>query len=167
MKVDGAPWRTCANSAVPSLQDSFSTATKSMSASAFFDTNVLVYAVVVQDDSRSQQAEDLIAEGGTVSVQVLNELAAVARRKAKMPWEEVRFAIENVKVLCPDPLPITLDTHREALAIAERYGYKIYDALMVASALEARCAILYSEDMQNGQVIDQRLTIRNPFLPAR
>jgi predicted nucleic acid-binding protein len=138
-----------------------------MSASAFFDTNVLVYAVVVQDDLRSRQAEDLIAEGGTVSVQVLNELAAVARRKAKMPWEEVRFAIENVKVLCPDPLPITLDTHREALAIAERYGYKIYDALMVASALEARCAILYSEDMQNGQVIDQRLTIRNPFLPAR
>jgi predicted nucleic acid-binding protein len=138
-----------------------------MSASAFFDTNVLVYAVVVQDDSRSQQAEDLIAEGGTVSVQVLNELAAVARRKTKMPWEEVRFAIQNVKALCPDPLPITLDTHREALAIAERYGYKIYDALMVASALEARCTILYSEDMQNGQVIDQRLTIRNPFLPAR
>jgi predicted nucleic acid-binding protein len=138
-----------------------------MSASAFFDTNVLVYAVVVQDDSRSQQAEDLIAEGGTVSVQVLNELAAVARRKTKMPWEEVRFAIQNVKALCPDPLPITLDTHREALAIAERYGYKIYDALMVASALEARCTILYSEDMQNGQVIDQRLTIRNPFLLAR
>jgi predicted nucleic acid-binding protein len=134
-----------------------------MSASAFFDTNVLVYAVVVQDDSRSQQAEDLIAEGGTVSVQVLNELAAVARRKAKMPWEEVRFAIQNVKALCPDPLPITLDTHREALAIAERYGYKIYDALMVASALEVRCAILYSEDMQDGQVIDHRLTIRNPF----
>ncbi len=134
-----------------------------MNASAFFDTNVLVYAVLVQDDSRSQQAEDLIAEGGTVSVQVLNELAAVARRKAKMPWEEVRFAIENVKALCPDPLPITLDTHREALAIAERYGYKIYDALMVASALEARCTILYSEDMQHGQVIDRRLTIRNPF----
>ena len=134
-----------------------------MSGSAFFDTNVLVYAAVVQDDSRSQQTEDLIAEGGTVSVQVLNELAAVARRKAKMPWDEVRFAIENVKAFCPDPLPITLDTHEKALVIAEKYGYKIYDALVVASALEARCTVLYSEDMQDGQVIDRRLTIRNPF----
>ena len=133
-----------------------------MSASAFFDTNVFVYAVV-QDDPRSQQAEDLIAEGGTVSVQVLNEFVDVVRRKAKMPWDEERFAIENIKALCLDPLPVTTDTHREALAIAERYGYRIYDALMVASALEARCTILYSEDMQDGQVIDNRLTIRNPF----
>ena len=129
---------------------------------AFFDTNVFVYAIV-QDDPRSQQAEDLIAEGGTVSVQVLNEFAAVVRRKAKMPWDEVRFAIENIRTLCPNPLPITTDTHQEAQAIAEKYGYRIYDALIVASALEARCTILYSEDMQDGQVIDRRLTIRNPF----
>jgi predicted nucleic acid-binding protein len=133
-----------------------------MIASAFFDTNVFVYAVV-QDDPRSQQAEELIAEGGTVSVQVLNEFVDVVGQKAKMPWDEVRFAIENIKALCPDPLPVTLDTHKEALAIAEKYGYRIYDALMVASALEARCTILYSEDMQDGQVIDGRLTIRNPF----
>lgn len=133
-----------------------------MSANAFFDTNVFVYAVV-QDDPRSQQAEDLIAEGGTVSVQVLYEFAAVVRRKAKMPWDEIRFAIENIKALCPDPLPITLDTHEEALAIAEKYGYRIYDALIVASALKARCTILYSEDLQDGQVIEGKLTIRNPF----
>jgi len=133
-----------------------------MSGSAFFDTNVFVYAIV-QDDPRSERAEDLIAEGGTVSVQVLNEFAAVVRRKTKMPWDEVRFAIENITALCPDPLPITLDTHQEALAIAEKYGYKIYDALIVASALEARCTILYSEDLQDRQVIDGRLTIRNPF----
>ncbi len=134
-----------------------------MSGSAFFDTNVFVYAVV-QDDPRSQQAEELIAEGGTVSVQVLNEFADVVRRKAKMPWDEVRFAIENIKSLCPDPLPITTDTHHKALAIAEKYGYRIYDALIVASALEAKCTILYSEDMQDGQVIDKTVTIRNPFM---
>jgi predicted nucleic acid-binding protein len=133
-----------------------------MIASVFFDTNIFVYAVV-QDDLRSQKAEELIAEGGTVSVQVLNEFADVVRRKARMPWDEVRFAMENIKALCPDPLPITLDTHEEALTIAEKYGYRIYDALIVASALEARCAVLYSEDMQDGQVIDHRLTIRNPF----
>ncbi len=129
---------------------------------AFFDTNVFVYALV-QDDPRSDEAQKLIAEGGTVSVQVLIEFAAVVRRKTKMPWDEVRFAIENIKALCPNPLLVTLDTHGEALAIAEGYGYKIYDALIVASALEARCTILYSEDMQDGQVIDKSLTIRNPF----
>jgi predicted nucleic acid-binding protein len=133
-----------------------------MSGSAFFDTNVFVYAVL-QDDPRSQKAEDLIAEGGRASVQVLNEFADVVRRKAKMPWDEVQFAIENINTLCPDPLPITLDTHREASAIAEKYGYRIYDALIVASALDARCTILYSEDMQDGQVIERKLKIQNPF----
>jgi predicted nucleic acid-binding protein len=129
---------------------------------AFFDTNIFVYAII-QDDPRSDHAEELIAQGGTVSMQVLSEFAAVARRKTKMAWVEIRRALDGIKVLCPDPLPVTLDTHREALAIAEKYGYRIYDALIVASALEARCTILYSEDMQDGQVIDHRLTIRNPF----
>jgi predicted nucleic acid-binding protein len=132
-----------------------------MSDKAFFDTNVFVYAII-QDDPRSDHAEELVAQGGTVSVQVLSEFAAVARRKTKMPWVEIRRALDGIKILCPDPLPLTLDTHQEALAIAERYGYKIYDALIVASALEARCTVLYSEDMQDGQVIG-RLTIRNPF----
>jgi predicted nucleic acid-binding protein len=133
-----------------------------MSDRAFLDTNVFVYAIV-QDDPRSHDAEELIAEGGKVSVQVLNEFAAVARRKTNMAWGEIQLALEAIKILCPDPLPITLETHQEALVIAEKYGYKIYDALIVASALEARCTILYSEDMQDGQVIDQGLTIRNPF----
>lgn len=133
-----------------------------MSDKAFFDTNVFVYAII-QDDPRSDHAEELIAQGGTVSVQVLSEFAAVARRKTKMPWVEIRRALDGIKALCPDPLPITLDTHQEALAIAERYGYRIYDALIIASALEAKCTILYSEDMQDGQVIEKRLTIRNPF----
>jgi predicted nucleic acid-binding protein len=138
---------------------------EAMNGRAFFDTNVFVYALV-QDDPRSAEAEKLIAEGGTVSVQVLNEFAAVVRRKTKMPWDEVRFAIENIKALCPGPLSITINTHERALAIAEKYGYRIYDALMVASALESRCTILYSEDMQDGQVIDHQLTIRNPFQTA-
>jgi predicted nucleic acid-binding protein len=134
-----------------------------MSDRAFLDTNIFVYAIV-QDDPRTHDAEELIAEGGKVSVQILNEFAAVARRKTNMTWGEVQLGLETIKILCPDPLPITLDTHQGALAIAEKYGYGIYDALIVASALEAKCATLYSEDMQDGQVIDRRLTIRNPFL---
>jgi predicted nucleic acid-binding protein len=133
-----------------------------MSVRAFLDTNVFVYAIA-RDDPRSHSAEELISAGGRVSVQVLNEFAAVVRRKTNMPWGEVQLALESITTLCPDPLPISLDTHREALAIAEKYGYSIYDGLIVASALEAKCTILYSEDMQDGQVIDRRLTIRNPF----
>lgn len=132
-----------------------------MSDRAFLDTNVFVYAIA--DDPRTHDAEELITEGGTVSVQVLNEFAAVARKKTNMSWTEVQLALESIKILCPEPLPITLDTHQAALAIAEKYGYRIYDALIVASALEAKCTILYSEDMQDGQVIERKLTIRNPF----
>ena len=133
-----------------------------MSDKAFLDTNVFVYAVI-QDDPRSHHAEKLISAGGRVSVQVLNEFAAVMRRKANMPWDEVKLALESIEVLCPHPLSITLNTHKKALAIAEKHAYRVYDALIVASALEAGCTVLYSEDMQDGQVIDRRLTIRNPF----
>ena len=133
-----------------------------MSDRAFLDTNVFVYAII-QDDPRSHDAEELISAGGRISVQVLNEFVAVVRRKTNMPWGEVQLALESIEILCPDPLPISLDTHKKALAIAEKYAYRLYDALIVASALEARCTILYSEDMQDAQVIDHRLTIRNPF----
>ncbi len=133
-----------------------------MSDRAFFDSNVLIYAMV-SGDPRRERAQELVAQGGVISVQVLNELVAVTRRKMRMPWEDVIEALNSVRILFPSPVAITIDTHREALAIAERYGYGIYDALMLAAALEARCAILYSEDMQDGQVIDGRLTVRNPF----
>jgi predicted nucleic acid-binding protein len=134
-----------------------------MSADAFFDSNVLIYAMV-SGDPRRERAQELVAQGGAISVQVLNEFVSVARRKMSMPWQGVFDALNAVRMLFPSPVPITIDTHIEALSISERYGYRIYDALIVASALEARCTILYSEDMQDGQVIDDRLTIRNPFV---
>jgi len=128
----------------------------------FFDTNVLIYALA-EGDPRTRKAEKLFTEGGVVSVQVLNEFARVAQAKMKMPWGDVRDVLEVIQIFCPEPLPITLITHQDALAIAEKYRYGIYDALMVASALEAECPVLYSEDMQDGQVIERQLTIRNPF----
>jgi predicted nucleic acid-binding protein len=129
---------------------------------AFFDTNVLIYAVV-QDDPRSAQAEELLASGGVLSVQILNEFASVARRKILMSWSDVTEALDAFRVLCPSPLPITIEMHEAALKIAEKHGYSIYDALVVAAALEAGCATLYSEDLHDGQTIDGQLTIRNPF----
>jgi len=133
-----------------------------MSAKAFFDSNVLIYAMV-SGDPRRERAQQLVAQGGVISVQILNELVSVARRKMRMPWEDVIAALVAVRILFPPPVSMTIDTHEAALKIARQYGFGIYDALIVASALEARCAILYSEDMQDGQVIDRDLTIRNPF----
>jgi predicted nucleic acid-binding protein len=129
---------------------------------AFFDTNVLIYAIA-QDDPRCARAEELLDAGGVLSVQILNEFAAVARRKLQMSWSDVTEALDAFRILCSSPLPITIEVHGAALKIAEKYGFSIYDALVVAAALKAGCAILYSEDFQNGQTIHGQLTIRNPF----
>jgi predicted nucleic acid-binding protein len=128
----------------------------------FLDTNVLIYAVA-KNDPRASQAEALLASGGVVSIQSLNEFVSVARRKLGMSWKEVKEFLDLICILCPNPVPVSLDTHRGALAIAEKYGYRIYDALVASAALEAGCKTLYSEDLQDGQVIDRQLTIRNPF----
>ena len=129
---------------------------------AFFDSNVLIYAMV-SGDSRRERAQQLVEEGGAISVQVLNEFVAVARRKMSMPWKDVIDAVDTIRILFPSPLAITMDTHQLALKIAQRYEFGIHDALIASSALEANCSTLYSEDMQDGQVIDRKLTIRNPF----
>ena len=132
-----------------------------MTGRAFFDTNVLIYSL--GKDSRARRAEQLLSQGGVVSVQILNEFSDVARRKIRMSWEEVREALRVIQVFCPDPVPITMDTHEHALIIAERHQIRIYDALILASALETNCTTLYTEDLQDGQVIQKQLTIRNPF----
>lgn len=133
-----------------------------MPAKDFFDTNVLIYAVG-KNDPRASRAEALLAGGGVVSIQSLNEFVAVARRKLGMSWKEVKELLDIICILCPDPVPISLDTHRGAVAIAEKYGYSIYDSLIASAALEAGCKTLYSEDLQDGQIINRQLTIRNPF----
>jgi predicted nucleic acid-binding protein len=133
-----------------------------MSDRVFFDTNVLVYAIG-QQDARTPTAEALLARGGLISVQVLNELAAVAHRKLRMSWPDITEALEAIRILCPNPVPITVELHDAALRLAAQYGFHIYDALIVAAALDADCAVLYTEDLQSGQVIDGRLSIRNPF----
>ena len=133
-----------------------------MNGRSFFDTNVLVY-VVGRHDERTARAEAIVAGGGVVSVQVLNELVSVARRKLGMTWEEISEALAAIRTLCPSPVPLTIEIHEAALRIAAQYGYHIYDALIAAAALEGDCATLYSEDLQDGQVMDDRLTIRNPF----
>ena len=133
-----------------------------MNARPFLDTDVVLYAFG-ERDSRGRMAEALLAKGGLISVQVLIEFVAVARRKLHKGWEEVRRALGILRVFFPEPAPLTVKTHEAALQIAERYKYSIYDGLIIAAALETGCSVLYSEELQDGQLIESRLTIRNPF----
>jgi predicted nucleic acid-binding protein len=127
----------------------------------FFNTNVVLY-LLSADAAKADRAEELLAIGGVISVQVLNEFAAVASRKLGMSWPEIREVLAQVRVVCPVE-PMSVDTHDKAVQVAERYGLSTYDALIVAAALLAGCTTLYSEDMQDGLVIERQLTIRNPF----
>ncbi len=95
-------------------------------------------------------------------MQVLNELANVARRKMGLSWPETHAFLSTVRALLPVE-PIAADVHDLGLAIAERYGLSIYDAMITASALLADCDTLWSEDMPDGLVIENRLRIANPF----
>ena len=135
-----------------------------MKGGVFFDTDLLVHAALAPDP-RSDRARDLLARGGVVSVQVLGEFASVARRGLGRPWPEVRRALADIRALCPPPLPLTLATHEAALGIADRLGYGVHDSLVIASALEAGCVRLLSGGMRDGQVVEDRLTIRDPFRP--
>jgi predicted nucleic acid-binding protein len=127
----------------------------------FFDTNVLLY-LLSGDDAKADRAEKTLASGGVISIQVLNEFAAVAARKLKMPLVEIREVLTTFRAVCKI-VPLGEETHDKGLELAERYGLSIYDAMIVASALLAGCETLWSEDMQDGQIIDRSLRIRNPF----
>jgi predicted nucleic acid-binding protein len=133
-----------------------------MSAKPFLDTNVLIYAFA-SNDARKEKAEALLAAGGSISVQVLNEFVNVSRRKQGRNWDEVVEALEIVTTLLDAPRPLTLETHEAAITIARAHGFSFYDSLMVAAAVQAECSILYTEDLQHGHKIGQ-LTITNPFV---
>jgi predicted nucleic acid-binding protein len=129
--------------------------------SVFFDTNILVYAQ--QAGAKADRARLLLAGGGKLSVQVLNEFTAVSRRKQGKEWREIGDAIADLLVLVDPPLSLTFDLHAAARALAEEHRLSFYDALIVVSAVEAGCTVLYSEDMQHGRTIGG-VAIANPFL---
>jgi len=132
-------------------------------ADSFFDTNVLLY-LVGNDPVKAARAEALVGMGGVTSVQVLNEMANVARRKLRLDWAETRTLLDSVRELL-EPRAITVEVHRLGLALAERCTLSIYDAMIVGSALEAGCTTLWSEDMHHGLAVDGRLRVLNPFKP--
>ena len=131
----------------------------------FLDTNIVIYAYSVDQTHKCQIARALIEAGNAIiSAQVLNEYCNSARKKYPHMFDRVEetlhelLAVLEVRDLMPS-------TSLHAVQLTRRYGYSYYDSLILASALEAECSILVSEDMHNGMLIDERLRIINPFLP--
>jgi predicted nucleic acid-binding protein len=108
--------------------------------------------------------EELLAENGVISVQVLNEFTSVSRRKFGLSSSECREILGTVRAVC-ETQPLTVESHDLGIEVSERYGFSVYDSMIVAGALLAGCKTLYSEDLQHRQVIDGKLTVINPFKP--
>lgn len=131
---------------------------------SFLDSNVLVY-LASSDSAKAERASEVIASvDGTISVQVLNEVAHVARRKMKISWDGVGELLALLKGQL-HVVPMTLSSHEHGVWLSSRYQLSVYDGQIVAAALESGCDTLWSEDMHDGLVVESRLTIRNPFAP--
>lgn len=126
----------------------------------FLDTNVLLYTLSA-DAAQADRAEALLAQGGVVSVQVLNEVTSVCLRKLRMPWDEIEAVLAAIKANC-DVVPLTLATHEVGVQLARQYQLAIYDAMVCSAALLCGADTLLSEDMHDGLVVEG-LTIFNPF----
>ncbi|MBD2860120.1 PIN domain-containing protein [Spongiibacter sp. KMU-158] len=127
----------------------------------FLDTNIIIY-LLSADDYKADLSEQIVTRGGTVSVQVLNEFLSVATRKLGLTQQESADVLNAVRRSC-NVIPLTLETHDLGVDLIDRYGFSIYDAMIVAAALTSGAKTLYSEDMQNGLLVDNCLRIVNPY----
>ncbi len=132
-----------------------------MPGSRFFDTNILIYAFAA-DDPRSARAEALVADGGVIGVQVLNEFTNVTRRRLRWHWGRIEAAFAVIDELLGPARPLTTTIHARAVVLARDDDLSFYDALIVAAALDAGCNVLCSEDLQHGQKFGA-LRVENPF----
>lgn len=131
--------------------------------STFLDTNVLIYAQGT--DPKSDIARQAISPDAVISVQVLNEFGNVLHRKHGLGWELVAQRVAKLRETLDPVFPLDVETHTKALSLTQLYGFGFYDCLIIASALEAECDTLLTEDLQDGQRIEH-LTVVNPFKPG-
>lgn len=131
---------------------------------AFVDSNIVLYALGGESFKR-QAAWRILFQSPVISVQVLNECSNVLIKKSKVDKSKVRATLQDVLQFVSVE-SVGLPVVETAWTLMERYRFSYFDSLILASALTAGCQILYSEDLQHGQIIDGRLTIVNPFLPG-
>ncbi|MDO5758693.1 MAG: PIN domain-containing protein [Rhodobacterales bacterium] len=126
----------------------------------FADTNIVLY--LLDDGPKADRAEAILGQGPRISVQVLNEAMVNCRRKAGLTWDETGAFLAGIQALCPVE-DLTLQTHEIGRALAERYRFSVYDAMIVAAGLIAGCTTLWTEDMHNGLLVENQLQLVNPF----
>ena len=128
----------------------------------FLDTNVIVYLYSEKDLVKKQKAIDVINDYNCiVSTQVLNEFCNVGLKKLQLPIIEIRNILEEILDTCY-LFVVNYEIIEQALTVKKSYGFSYYYSLMVASALKCDCDYLFSEDLQDGQVI-VNTTIKNIF----
>jgi predicted nucleic acid-binding protein len=128
---------------------------------AFLDTNVLLY-LLSSDAAKADKVESLLRLAPVISIQVLNETVNVLRRKMRMDWPDVTEFTELIRSFCAVE-PLTLASFERGVVISQKYMLSFYDAMIVSAALLSGCHVLYSEDMQDGLLVENQLRIRNPF----
>ncbi len=134
-----------------------------MSKNVVLDTNVLIYLHDNSSPNKRATAKDLLAENPFIPSQVISEYLNVTRRLLQLSKEELLIQASNLLAGCTI-IPVLPSTLLFAAALVKRYNFQLFDAVIVAASKESNCAILYSEDMQHGLVVEKSLTIINPFL---
>ena len=131
----------------------------------FIDTNVLIYIYSIDEPDKRNIAISLFNENNdtVLSIQVINELVNVLSKKFLLSGNDINIKISEIIHNC-EIADISLELINNALIFKDRYKYSYFDCLIIASALENDCDILYSEDMQHNQIIENKLKIINPFL---
>jgi predicted nucleic acid-binding protein len=135
-----------------------------MNAKAFLDTNIIIYGYSQDEPGKQRRARECAqANQSWISTQVLNETINTLKRKFSLDYRQIGAVVDELSQQSQIAV-VSLDTIRKALEVAQRYQYSYFDSLIIASALEAGCDRLYSEDLQDGQKIDNVLTLINPFI---
>ena len=135
-----------------------------MSGRIFLDTNIIIYLYSEDENDKRDIAYNFVNNFNCVtSIQVMNEASNVWLRKYNLDKCKISKYLDEIEAVCDDVMLIRRKTINQALDIKDQYGYSFYDCLMLASALEANCDVILTEDMQDGQVIDSTLKIVNPF----
>jgi predicted nucleic acid-binding protein len=134
---------------------------KPMNAKIFVDSNVIIYTVG-NDKVKKARAKEILKSGPIISTQVMNEIINVMAKKLKIKYPLISDVISKIEDFCKIET-IKMKTVRKAISIAEKYRYTYFDSLIIASAIENHCEILYTEDMQSNQKIEADLTLVNPF----
>jgi len=131
---------------------------------AFLDSNILIYLHSEDNKEKRDIAQKKLNENDCItSIQAMNEISNVWFRKLSWDGTKIEKHLDNIDHVCDEVLSVQRATINNALVLKDRYGYSFYDSLMLASALEGNCGIIFTEDMSDGQLINDSLKIVNPF----